>query len=106
MNEPKDYNQVFEEFWKKHVTNEQGDLDEDKVKREFSDYKYLLDQTSIVNSELAGLSKPLYSAQTIINAAHENQKEYARDVYLEDIKQMADEDGTVQISDIEEYFNK
>ncbi|PER27204.1 hypothetical protein CN485_20135 [Bacillus cereus] len=106
MNETKDYNQVFEEFWKKHVTDEQGNLDNDKVKRELNDYKYLLDQVPTVYSELAGLSKPFYSAQTIINVAHENQKEYARDIYLEDIKQMADEDGTVQLSAIEEYFNK
>ncbi|PGU29641.1 hypothetical protein COD66_23335 [Bacillus cereus] len=102
----KDYNQVFEEHWKKHVTDERGNLDKDKVKRELSDYKYLLDQVPTVYSELAGLSKPFYSAQTIINAAYENQKEYARDIYLEDIRQMVETDGTVHLSDIEEYFNK
>ncbi|GAB6709581.1 hypothetical protein [Bacillus cereus] len=101
-----DYNQVFEEHWKKYVTDEQGNLDEDKVKRELSDYKYLLDQVPTVYSELAGLSKTFYSAQTIINAVREKQEEYARDIYLEDIKQMADEDGTVRINDIEKYFNK
>ncbi|MBJ8031402.1 hypothetical protein [Bacillus cereus group sp. N21] len=101
-----DYKQVFEDFWKKRVTDEQGNLDEDKVKRELSDYKYLLDQVPTVYSELAGLSKPFYSAQTIIDRARENQEEYARDIYLEDIKQMVEEDGTVQLSDIEGYFNK
>lgn len=101
-----DYQVVYEEFWKKHVTDEQGNLDEDKVKRELSDYKYVLDQVQTVYSELADLSKPFYSAQTIISRAHEKQAEYARDIYVEDIRQMVEADGTVHLSDIEDYFNR
>lgn len=82
-----------------------GELDLEQVKKELSDYRYLLQQVPTVYCELAGLSKPFYPAKTIIKRAQERQEEYARDIYLDDIKSMADEDGNVSVKDIEDYFN-
>ncbi|MCX2829134.1 hypothetical protein ORL93_26045 [Bacillus sp. DHT2] len=100
----KTYEKRWEEFWKPIVMKD-GQVDIEQVKKELSDYKYMLEQVPQVYEELAGLSKPLTSAKSVI-AAHEQQKEYAKDVYLIDISDMAEEDGKVQLSDIEEYFNR
>ncbi|WP_035415372.1 hypothetical protein, partial [Bacillus sp. UNC437CL72CviS29] len=100
--------QNYEKDWKERweaIVMKNGEIDLEQVKKELSDYRYLLQQVPTVYSELADLSKPFYSAQTIITRAHEKQEEYARDIYLEDIKAMADEDGNISVEDIENYFN-
>ncbi|HDR6289503.1 TPA: hypothetical protein QCU33_005653 [Bacillus cereus] len=97
------YEKDWKERWEEIVMKD-GKVDLEQVKKELSDYRYLLQQVPTVYSELAGLSKPFYPARTIIERAQERQEEYARDIYLEDIKQMADDDGKVSVEDIESYF--
>lgn len=101
-----DHNEVFERFWKEIVTNEDGSLDIDKVKRELADYKNMADQVVKVYNALAETQDVLAHAGTVIAAAHILQKEYARDIYMQDIIDLADIDGTIELSALEEYFNQ
>ncbi|MGD6889355.1 hypothetical protein [Bacillus mobilis] len=102
----KDHNEVFERFWKGIVINDDGNLDIDKVKRELADYKNMADQVIRVYDTLAETRDILSNAELVIAAAHVLQKEYARDVYMQDIIELADIDGTIELSVLEEYFNK
>jgi len=42
----------------------------------------------------------------VINRAREQQKELEVEMYLDDIRAMADKSGKVNLSDLEQYFNK
>ena len=99
-----EYGKIYDEFWKSIVTDSEGNLDVEQVKRELHDYKIMLDNVPTVYDELAGLSKPLTHAQAVIDAAREKQSNYARDVYLSDIEDMVDEEGKVDIEELRSYF--
>ena len=57
--EQKTYQQVYEEYWKDLVETD-GQLDKDKVMRELSDYKFMLEQVPLVYMHVSGgrISKP------------------------------------------------
>jgi cupin superfamily acireductone dioxygenase involved in methionine salvage len=97
-----DYLKVYEEFWKHIIQDDKGNLNLDQVKRELSDYSFLMKQASEVYCEFANLSKTNHHANTIINEINKRMinKEYA----LEDLLEMA-EDGYVSVEDIKEYFS-
>ncbi|WP_162878617.1 hypothetical protein [Peribacillus butanolivorans] len=99
-----EYGKIYEDFWKDIVTDAEGNLDVEQVKRELHDYKIMLDNVPTVYDELAGLSKPLTHAQAVIDAAREKQSNYARDIYLSDIEDMVDEEGKVDIEELRLYF--
>lgn len=105
--EPVDHEvqECWESFWRK-ILVKNGQLDIGQVKKELFDYKYVRDQASLVYSELSGLSKVFYPAQSVINRAREQQKELEVEMYLDDIRAMADKSGKVNLSDLEQYFNK
>ncbi|MGH0945177.1 hypothetical protein ACQVTS_29355 [Bacillus mycoides] len=83
-----------------------GQLDVMQLKKELFDYKYVREQASLVYSELSGLSKEHYPAKSIINRAREKQAELEEGMYLDDIRAMADKNGMVKLSDLEQYFKR
>lgn len=68
-----DYEQVYDEFWKDIVENEDGTLNVDQVKRELADFHHMLAEVPLVYSHITGgeLSKPNYYARDVISAAEE-----------------------------------
>ncbi|EEM37643.1 hypothetical protein bthur0004_65480 [Bacillus thuringiensis serovar sotto str. T04001] len=110
LNEPmepvdQEVQECWQSFWR-DILVKNGQLNISQIKKELFDYKYVRDQASLVYSELSGLSKVLYPAQSVINKAREQQKELERGMYLDDIRAMADKSGKVNLSDLEKYFNK
>lgn len=97
--------ECWESFWRE-ILVKNGQLDIDQVKKELFDYKYVREQASLVYSELSGLSKVFYPAKSVISRAHEKQAEVEEDMYLDDIRAMADKSGRVKLSDLEQYFKK
>lgn len=65
-----DYEKVYEEFWKGIVEDENGNLNIDQVKRELSDFKFIIDQLPYIYCEVTGnrLSKHMYPASSVISA--------------------------------------
>lgn len=97
----KDYEIIYNEFWKPLVENEQG-LDIDQVKKELADYKMLLNEVPKVYMEIAGLSKANTRADIIIAAL--NDKYVSKEYTLEDLIELADDEETVSISMIKDYL--
>lgn len=64
-----DYEQVWDDFWKDIVTNEDGSLNLDQIKRELFDFHVVLDEVPLVYVSVTGgmLSKPNYPARTVIS---------------------------------------
>ena len=66
---------IWEEFWQPIlVKNNQIDLEQ--LKKELADFSYILEQIPLVYDHITGglLSKPLYSADTVIQAADEHYR--------------------------------
>ena len=72
MTEPT-YEEVWDEFWAPIVTNEDGSLNLDQVKRELADWKFAMRQVAKVYCHVTGdtLSKPMYYAEGVISVADE-----------------------------------
>jgi len=65
--------EVYDEFWKELVENEDGTLNAEAVRNELSDYKFLIEQVPLVYDSVSGgrISKPNTYALEVINAANE-----------------------------------
>lgn len=69
-----EYMDTFEQFWESLVTDEDGNLDRDKVARELSDYDTLLRSATRVYFHATGgvVSKPFTAPQEVIAAIEAN----------------------------------
>ena len=69
--------QIYQEFWKDIICNEDGSINIDAVKCELADYYKMLQEVPTVYSEITGgiLSKPLYKAEFVL--------EYFREKYYD-----------------------
>lgn len=105
----KEYEKVWEEFWKDIVCNKDGSINVEQVKKELCDYNFMLEQVPKVYSHITNglLGKPNYKAETVINEFESCQnvlidKEMAKD----DLLQMLDGEITEESKkEIEEYFS-
>lgn len=91
-----DYAVEFERTWRELVTDERGNLDEDKVARELSDYSVVMGEASKVYEELAGLSKPNTAAHHIIAGAEQKYREVHADLVLFDLLPQMESDADRQ----------
>lgn len=68
-----DYEQTYEEFWKRLVENEDGTLNKDAVMRELHDFHFMIEEVPKVYEVVTGgmLSKPNYHARGVIQAFEE-----------------------------------
>ena len=71
--------QVFQEFWADIVCNEDGSINMEQVKKELSDYSFMLDEVPKVYSEVTGglLSKPNYYAESVLSVFRERFEDKA-----------------------------
>lgn len=69
--------ETFEEFWRDIVTNADGTLDVDQVKRELHDYRTLLREVPRVYQRVTGgrISKPNTHADAVIGIVDELEAE-------------------------------
>lgn len=84
-----DYKRVYEEYWKDLVETD-GQLDKDKVMRELSDYRFMLEQVPKVYCHVSGnrISKPNTYAFEVIQE-HDRQREEDVNEAIEDRKDRA-----------------
>jgi hypothetical protein len=71
--------EVFQEFWAEIVCNEDGSINIDQVKKELSDYSFMLDEVPKVYCEVTGglLSKPNYYAESVLSVFREQYADKA-----------------------------
>ena len=64
---------VFQEFWADIVCNEDGSINMEQVKKELSDYSFILGEVPKVYSEVTCglLSKPNYYAESVLSVFRE-----------------------------------
>lgn len=69
-----DYEQVFDEFWREIVCNEDGTLNVDQVKRELHDFHTLIENVPKVYDHVSGgrISKPNTLAFEVISCFEEH----------------------------------
>lgn len=97
----KDYEKVYNEFWKGIIENKDGVVNIDQVKRELSDYYFMLNEVPKVYCEVTNdnISKPNTYAYEVLNIF---RREFIRpsDIfYGEDLEDIIDDD-----IDFEEYI--
>ncbi len=80
-NPEKDYNQVYEEFWKDIIEDENGNLNKDQVKRELADFYFIMNEVPKVYMEVTGgmISKPNTFAFEVIGEAENRIQESFKD---------------------------
>lgn len=63
--------EVYDEFWKELVENEDGTLNKEAIQNELYDFKFLIEQVPLVYDNVTGgrISKPNTYASEVINAA-------------------------------------
>jgi hypothetical protein len=68
MNDEKDYEQTYREFWAP-ILDAPGVDREDRIKRELHDYSFLMDEVPLVYDHVSGgrISKPNTMAFEVIN---------------------------------------
>lgn len=84
------------------MENEDGSLNKDQVKRELADYRFMLYEVPKVYSEFAELSKPNYTADVIIREI--DKRYFNKEFALDDFREMAEDNGELDIKDIEKYL--
>lgn len=100
------HDRVYEEFWKKHLEYEDGELNIEQVRKELADYHMLLQEVPKAYSELAGFSKPHTRAQVIIDAVNERMidKQMAFDDLLQQSREVRGE-VVISVKDLAEYLD-
>ncbi len=80
--------QVYQDFWKEIICDNNGNIDIEQVKKELCDYYKILQEVPKVYCEITGglLSKPLYDAETVLQVFRDRyaSKAWAVDYLLED----------------------
>ena len=80
--------QVYQEFWKDIICNEDGSINIEQLKKELHDYSRVLDNVPAVYCEVTGglLSYPTYKSETVLNIFREKyyDKAWAVDLLADD----------------------
>ena len=73
-------------FWKAIICNKDGSINLKQLKKELSDFSFIMEQIPIVYSNITGnrLSKLMYYADTVIKVANEYQEELIQDLLKEE----------------------
>jgi len=75
----------YQENWKE-IIEKDGKVDFEQVKKELSDYSFLLENVPIVYSELINLSYPNYPAHVILR--EHNERYICKEIVADDIEDM------------------
>lgn len=82
----KDYEEMYETFWKELIENNKGEIILDNLKRELYDYAILIDNVSKVYDHVTGgvVSKPLTNPEIVKELADEHYFELYESLSKED----------------------
>ncbi len=104
--ERKSYSQDYEDFWK-DIVEENGVLNLDQVKRELSDYHFLLEEVPKVYDAVSGglISKPNTYAYEVLNEF--NEKFADKGITSDDVTDMIKDQDNLEdlINDLKAYFD-
>jgi hypothetical protein len=90
----------WREFWKALLTDHDGSLMADRVKRELSDYSQFMRNCALVYMHVTGgrMSKTNYDAEAVISVADEHTEELCREA-IEDHLESLKKDDIVKLID-------
>jgi hypothetical protein len=99
----KDYEITYEDFWK-DIVEKDGKVDMDQIKRELSDYHYLLQEVPYVYDSLAGLSKPHTPGHVIV--ARVEDRMIDKQMAFDDLTARSENgEVTLTVAELKEYFD-
>lgn len=80
--------QEWEDHWKEICTHPDGSLNLDQIKKELSDFSFMIREVPKVYCEITGnrLSKPMYYANTVLRAHDDYLEEQEAEQIEEDNK--------------------
>ncbi len=80
MEQKETADEVWSEFWAPICTKADGSLNLEQVKKELSDFHYVMQQVPKVYSHITGnlLSKIMYEARIVIDAADKHYEDFYR----------------------------
>jgi hypothetical protein len=101
MDQDLDYEKDWQEFWKDIVCDENEELNLEQIKKELSDYHYIMHQAGKINCYMTNnrLSYPNYPAQTIIDEHNQIwiDKKYAREDILNIVGNELSDDTWIEL---------
>lgn len=94
MSKEKDYLEIYDEFWKEIIENEDGTINLDQLKKELSDYHFIMGEVSKVYCEVTDdmISKPNTYAFEVINLFERKFVRPSSLFYGEDLEEIVDDD--------------
>lgn len=103
------YNNVYNDFWKGIIENDRK-INKEQLKKELCDFYFINQEVSKVYSHVTKgtLSKPLYSADTVISLYDEIMEENYIDKQIteDDLKDMIERCDTKEklVEELKDYF--
>lgn len=99
----------WDTFWKKLCTDKDGNVDLEQIKKELSDYKFVIDNAPAVYSEASGnkTANIMVHENTMISLIYENidkRIENSFEMMIDDIKLYKDLEEDVGKENIEKFI--
>lgn len=90
----KNYLEVYDEFWKNIVENEDGTLNAEQIKKELSDYYFMLEEVPKVYDDVTEgrIGNPMTYASEVINIFREKHIRPSDIFYGEDLEELIDDE--------------
>ena len=103
----RNYLEIYEEFWKSIVENEDGTLNLDQIKKELSDFYFIMEQASMVYEEVTNgrISKPNTYAFEVIRLFNEEYLRPSDIFYGEDLEEIIDDDISFKEYVLDTFIN-
>jgi hypothetical protein len=81
MSSEKTPDEIFEEFWKPIICNEDGSINMEQLKKELADFSFVMREVPKVYCHITGnrLSKVNYRAETVIAEADQHYEDMFTD---------------------------
>lgn len=102
----KNYNQIYDEFWKEIIEEKDGKLDIEQIKKELADYSFMLHEVPKVYCEVSGnrISKPNTYAFEVIGQF--NELNLNKDITQDDVQEMIKYSKTLEElkEELKDYF--
>lgn len=84
--------EIWESFWKPIVSNEDGTINIEQVKKELADFSFIMEQVPKVYCHITGdkMSKVMYRAKDVIRMADDHFNEQLREAVKEETESEID----------------
>ena len=104
MNEVRTPQEIYDSFWKDIVEDKNGNINKEQLIKELSDFYFIMEEVPKVYCEFTGLSKLMYSADTVINEI--NKRYISKELTCDDLINCILKEYPEVHVEIKEYFDQ